>query len=299
MFHPQFIISLKFVVLLCCLVFESSAYADLPLTVEGLLTEKGKLKLDMAISYANSERSNASTGDYVSIQTGATSFVTFPTKVGDGVVNSDGLVVTLGLKYGIFANTEIYGRSSWFSSESRNSGVSGISSANNKGLADAWVGVNYKFRDDKKSSAVLGFIETAAIENHNGNSASMASWLIGFTTYRSIDPIVLSLTGGYKFSFKRSEDNSTYQPGNYVVMNPSIGFSANEKITLTTGMQWTNRYSDRVDGASQSIRQTSTDMIFGLGLGVDRNNLLSVVLKSNVSGRSGADLRAAWTHTFE
>jgi hypothetical protein len=270
-----------------------------PLAVEGLLTDKGKLKLDMTVSYANSEKSNASTGDYVNIQTGPTSFITFPTKFGDGVINSDVLVGTLGLKYGIFANTEIYGRSSWFSSANRSSGVSGISNSSDNGLADAWVGANYKFRDDKKTSAVLGFIETAVIEKHNNNSATMKSWLVGFTTYKSIDPIVLSLTAGYKFSFNRNEQNSTYQPGNYIVMNPSIGFSVNEKITLTTGMQWMNRYSDRVNGVSQSIRQTSTDMILGLGYGVDKNSIFNIVLKSNVSGRNGADLRATWMYTFE
>ncbi|WP_310609043.1 hypothetical protein [Limnohabitans sp.] len=184
MFRNQFVKSLQFM-LACSLFSFGSVYADVPLTVEGLLTDKGKLKLDMTVSYANSEKSNASTGDYVNIQTGPTSFVTFPTKVGDGVINSDVLVGTLGLKYGIFANTEVYGRSSWFSSANRSSGVSGISNSSNNGLADAWVGVNYKFRDDKKTSAVLGFIEAAIIEKHNNNSASMKSWLVGFTTYKS------------------------------------------------------------------------------------------------------------------
>ncbi len=91
MFRNQFVKSLQFM-LACSLFSFGSVYADVPLTVEGLLTDKGKLKLDMTVSYANSEKSNASTGDYVNIQTGPTSFVTFPTKVGDGVINSDGRI---------------------------------------------------------------------------------------------------------------------------------------------------------------------------------------------------------------
>ena len=34
----------------------ASAHADLPLTVEDLITDKGKVKLDLSLAYANAER---------------------------------------------------------------------------------------------------------------------------------------------------------------------------------------------------------------------------------------------------
>lgn len=59
------------------------AQADLPLTVEDLITDKGKLKLDMSLTYANSDRRGVATGEPITIQTGPTSFVTLPTAIGE------------------------------------------------------------------------------------------------------------------------------------------------------------------------------------------------------------------------
>ncbi len=69
--------------------------ADLPLTVEDLITDKGKVKLDLSLSYANADRHGVATGDPVIVQTGPTSFVALPTLIGESVGNSDTLVATL------------------------------------------------------------------------------------------------------------------------------------------------------------------------------------------------------------
>ena len=79
----------------------ASAYADLPLTVEDLITDKGKVKLDISVAYANSDRQGVSTGELITVQTGATSFMTLPTLIGESRGNSDSLVGTVGLRYGL------------------------------------------------------------------------------------------------------------------------------------------------------------------------------------------------------
>lgn len=73
----------------------TKALADLPLTIEDLITEKGEVKLNVSLAYANSDRQGLSTGEPITVQTGPTSFITLPTVIGESQGNSDYLVGTL------------------------------------------------------------------------------------------------------------------------------------------------------------------------------------------------------------
>jgi len=278
----------------------SPAQAELPLNIEDILTDKGKVKLDTSLSYSNLERSGLSIGEPTIIQTGPTSFIALPASVvGESTTNSDSLVGTLGLRYGLTANTEVYIRSSYLSYGQRNTEADGTkNSVRNNRWADAWAGINYRFKDDGKTPALLGFAEIALFEKPIEKKSSFKSAMMGFTTYKAIDPIVLSLTAAYQFNKEREDKEAKYKPGNFVLVNPSVAFAVNDRITLTTGMQWISRAADRFDGQDLGMRRTSTDLVLGVGYGVSKGNTLNFTLQSNVSGRGGADLRFSWLYTL-
>lgn len=276
----------------------ASAHADLPLTVEDLITDKGKVKLDVSVAYANSDRQGVSTGDPITIQTGATSFVTLPTLIGESRGNSDSLVGTLGLRYGLTGKAEIFARTSYLTSSSRSSDVSGTSSRSENRFADAWAGINYQFKKDDDTPTLLGFAEIALREQHEKNSSSFKSALVGLTTYKAIDPVVFSLTTAYRFNQSRKDGEADYKPGNLFLLYPSIAFAVNDRVTLITGMQWTNRQADKWDGQAQGFRRTSSDLLLGVGYGIAKGSTLNLTFKSNVSGAGGADLRLNWLLTF-
>lgn len=289
---------------LCCLlalllsVAATQARADLPLTIENLITDKGKIKLDLSFAYANAERRGVSTGDPLVVQTGPTSFVTLPTVIGESIGNSDTFVGTLGLRYGLTAEAEVYARVSGLSSNQRSSGVSGTSSSRDSRFADAWAGINYQFKKDDDTPALLGFAEIALREKHRNDSASFKSAMLGMTTYKAIDPVVFSLTAGYRFNQTRKDGAKDYRPGNLMLINPSVGFAVNDRVTLTTGLQWTRRGADEIDGNSQGIDRTATDLLLGVGYGFAKGNVLNATFKANVSGNNGAELRLNWLYTF-
>ena len=104
--------SQHFVLLLMLSCHAASVFAELPLTVEDLVTDKGKFKLDLSFAYANVDQTGVSTGEPISVQTGPTSFVQVPTAVGERSSNRDTLVGTLGLRYGITGKTEVLLRTS-------------------------------------------------------------------------------------------------------------------------------------------------------------------------------------------
>lgn len=276
----------------------SAAYADLPLTIEDLIADKDKVKLDLSVAYANVDRQGVSTGEPIIVQTGPTSFVTLPTAIGESIGNSDTFVSTLGVRYGLTAKAEVYARMSVLSASQRTSGVGGTSSNSDSRFADAWAGVNYQFKRDNDTPALLGFAEIALREKHRGSSASFKSAMLGITAYKAIDPVVFSLTAGYRFSQTRKDGAQNYRPGNLMLINPSVGFAVNDRVTLTTGLQWTRRKADRLDGNTQGIARTATDLLLGVGYGFIKGNILNTTFKVNASGNSGAELRVNWLYTF-
>lgn len=280
------------------LVFCAQAKADLPLTVEDLITNKGKVKADLSISYANADRQGLVMADPITVQTGPTSFVTLPALVGESQGNSDTTVLTLGLRYGLTAKAEVYTRWNALSIRQRNSAMGATAASSDSGFTDAWAGLNVQFKRDDETPAVLGFAEVALREKRRQSSASFKSALLGLTTYKAIDPVVFSLTGAYRFNQHRQDGEQSYEPGNLLLLNPSVAFAVNDRVTLTTGVQWTRRQADRMDGQTQGIARTASDLLMGVGYGFDSGNTLNTTFKLNASGRNGAELRLNWLYRF-
>lgn len=274
------------------------ARADLPLTVEDLITDKDKFKLDLSLSYANGDRQGVSTGGSITIQTGPSAFVTLPVMIGESRVNSDTLVATWGLRYGLTSKAEIYTRASGLTHRQRSINVGGNTSSSHSRFADAWLGLNYQFLPNDRQPALLGFVEMALREKHLENSASLKSTMLGFTAYHAVDPMVFALTAAYRFNQTRRDGQVHYRPGKLLMISPSAGFAVNDRVTLTTGMQWTGRRADQINGAAQGVTRTSTALQLGVGYGIARGTTFNTTFIANASGAGGAEVRANWLQTF-
>jgi hypothetical protein len=289
---------IKYLLPTLCLAGLHLAHAELPLIIEDLLTDKGKVKLDLSVTYANRDHQGLSTGNPITLQTAATSFVTIPSLISESQGNTDTLVGTASLRYGFSEKIEIYGHTSYLYTNNRTSDLSGLSSSSGNRFVDAWAGINYLIKKDDELPGVVGFGEVALREKHIKSNASFKSWMLGATTYKAIDPVVLSLTTAYRFHQVRKDGLSEYKPGNVFLINPSLAFSVNDRVTLTTGLQWTNRQSETFNNQVQGFRRTSTDLVLATGYFIGKANTVNFTFKTNVSGRDGADLRLNWSRMF-
>lgn len=274
-----------------------SAYANLPLTIEDIITDKGKWKLETSLTYLNSENSRAALAAPVYIQTGATSFIPIPTEIQENGSNTDMLAGTLGLRYGLTGNTDIYGSGSYLWHEERK--LDGNGKTRNKRMSDISAGISHTFLKDDKNPALIGFLESTVYEKSRNKASSGKSWLIGATTYKAIDPVVLSLTAAYRINGSKTlSSNTKYKAGNYWMLNPNISFAANDRISLTGGIQWLGKQPDRLDGKKESARNTSTYAHFGAGFGFTKTTALNASARFNVSGQSSSELKFGVQHTF-
>jgi hypothetical protein len=275
------------------------AFAELPLTIEDIITDKGKVTLDATFSYANSNQKGVATGEPIIVQTSPTSFITIPTRIGETRTDTDTSVATVGLRYGLTRDAELYGRGSYLWNSSRSSSFSDTSSSSSSRFSDAWLGLNYRFLKDGETPALLGFVEVALTERLRESSSSAKSWLLGATSYSVIDPVVLSMTAAYRFNQERTDGVQRYKPGNLLLLNPSLAFAVNDRVSLSGGVQWLNRQPDLLDGQSQNFRRTTTDLNFGVSYGLSNATSLTFSVTSNASGSNGSSIRLNLLHAFD
>jgi hypothetical protein len=286
------------VVILSSHFYSPLLFAELPLTIEDLMSDKGTIRINTSFSYTNSNTKNLQAADPVIVQTGDTSFVTVPTKIGEVSDNTDFIVGTIGLRYGVTSDAELYSRASYLNSSTRFSDLSGVGEETNSQFVSAWLGLNYQFSKDNRTPALLGYIEGSLYEKHTEDNSSGKSWAFGLTTYRAIDPIVLAMTVTYQLNQERNDAGESYKPGNLLLISPSVAFAVNERVTLTTGFQWTNRKADTYGNMAKGFRQTKMDIKLGLGYGFAVGNTINISFNANTSGQEQSNLRLNWLYTF-
>ncbi len=279
---------------LCALLVSIDSYGQLPLTIEDIISDKGAFRFNSSVVYVNSELSGLEMGAPLLIQTGDTSFTTVPTEVSEFKGDVDIVVTSIGVRYGWSARAELYGRASYLDTNMRSTGQ--VGEQRDGSFSSAWLGLNYQFSLDNKTPALIGFVEGALSEKQQHDSVSAKSWVFGVTSYRAIDPVVLSITAGYGWNARRDDGDISRDPGDFFWLEPSVSFAVNERITLITGVQWTSRKAGVVDGTSNGIRQSNTDFTLGFGYGVAKGNSLYFSFKTN--GRQGNSLRFNWLYVI-
>jgi len=288
------------VVLLMSVVATPSTYADLPLTIEDLLTAERRWRADINLIYANSDRRDVDSL-YSTIQIGPTQFITVPVSVGQARQNSDILALSLGVRYGMNLDAELYSRVSTLSQSTRTFNSEGPSSDSNNKLADAWLGINRRFSDENDTPALLGFAELALAENVASEGRDLVhgkTAMVGITIYRATDPLVLSLTTGYRYSAEREIENQNVDPGELFFLNPSIAFAVNHEVTLTSGLQMRWQQRDRINNQGQGIRTTQTKIEFGTGYAWSKRTTIQVNTRVDVSGDSGSEIGITFLYKF-
>ncbi|MCZ7501298.1 transporter [Agrobacterium sp. ST15.13.015] len=270
--------------------------------LEELLTDKGKLRLDVGMTY------NAKSGDdisaaYQTIETGAGKFVSVPVNVGLGKREADIAIGTVSARYGLTSKTELFARTSLYTANIRMSGgiIDFSKNETNSGFLNLALGVNQRFIEEGKYPGLIGFIDVTAAEKADSAGSTVVfgkSGAIGLTAYKTLDPVVLSFTAGFRPSLSRSVNGDDINPGDTVFVNPSIAFAVNNELTLTGGLSLRFQGADEVNGKSRSVRQTRGELEFGVAYAVNQTTTFRANAQAEVVGQNGLTLGASIAKKF-
>lgn len=276
------------------------AHADLPLTIENLLTAERRWRADINLVYANSDRRNVDSL-FTTLQLGPSQFISVPVSVSQARQNTDILALSIGVRYGLNLKTELYSRISGIGQNTRTFSVSGTSRENTQKFGDVWFGVNHRFSEDNATPALLGFAEVALAENVAAEGSELKygkAGLLGITIYRVIDPLVLTLTTGYRYSADITVQDQRINSGDILFLNPGIAFAVNHKVTLTQGLQWRWQQRSQINGQSQGIFITQSKLALGIGYAWSKQTTVQIDSRADISGNSGAEISMTVLYKF-
>lgn len=274
-----------------CVAFAQTKIEEqdgLGLTLEELISEKGVLRFEFGTTMSAS-RSDGVAGLFQSIQTGTGEYVSVPVEVGSTDRRSETAITKFGLRYGLTARSEVYARAlSRFEQSLSSDSTTGVSrSSSNASFQNFVLGANYRLLDDGRFPGVIGFADVAVIENAAARGTQLRygrSGTIGVTAYRVLDPVVLSLTAGYRINLERGVDGTRLDPGDALFINPSVGFAVNNELTLTGGFGLNFVSPDKRAGVAQRARETNADLQFGLAYAWNKNTTLRADARTEVLG---------------
>lgn len=264
------------------------------LELEELISEKGTARLEFGMLFVAGRQSGVS-GLYQSVQTGAGSFISVPVELGTTDRQSETTLLNMGLRYGATTRAEVYSRATFRYENTRFfDTTTALSETSGQGGFQSLVfGMNYRISDDDTFPGVVAFGEITALENTSAiedDFQSGKSATAGLTMYRVLDPVVLSLTLGYRANFERVVDGALQDPGDTFFLNPSVGFAVNNELTLTGGLGINFTSADAVDGVEQASRKTQADLQFGAAYAWDKNTTLRGDIRAEVLGDNAVTL---------
>jgi hypothetical protein len=291
-----------FTLFFCIYCCSKNALADVPISLENIIARKDNLKLDYGFSYVNTYTNTTNIIGSIPLQTGTNSFINIPITEKQFNIR-DTATMSIGLRYGIGKNTEIYSRSTYVSDESRiETNTRDFEKNSNHQWSDHWIGINHQLKQEDDYPAILNFLELAVDEKNVLNPSQhdyLKSFSIGTTLYKSVDPVVFSFTFVNRFNKKRNfSANDNYQPGNMMMISPSIAFAVNDHVSLTTAFQWINQKPFQINGENQSLRKNQLDLLLGVGYVMSDKNSLNATIKPNGTDQQGANFRFNWIRNF-
>ena len=282
----------------------SMCHADLPLTIESLTTDKGRFKLDTTVSYFNQNNSNLLSQGSSVIDLGNGSIITIPNLPTEGTVNTDTIVGTVGLRYGISEAWEIGVKANGLILDQRQENDGKVSSQSDTRLQDISLTTQYQFtKNHKILPDSLVFSELSLYDNTSGFKKEAASSItVGSTVYTVNDPIALSLTGIYQHNNDRKIVNvpkgfpDQVNIGDILSVSGSVAFAVNPDITLNTGVGWRMIEGDKfLDTDDDRATRTETSLNVGMAYALTERSNLTANLRTDVSGDSGSTLSLGMT----
>lgn len=160
------------------------------------------------------------------------------------------------------------------------------------------------FYPDNDTPALLGYLQAEIIENATVTNQPHAvygkTWEAGVTTYRRVDPVVFSLSAGFRYSRSRDMNGvtETITPGNTVRLSAKMNLALNAETSIFWGVRWLYRNGTEVGGEPVEISATQTSLLFGGAYAVSNRATLHFDLAADISGRGGSNLGTLLRYTF-
>ncbi|MEP6390547.1 MAG: hypothetical protein ABJ056_11550 [Halioglobus sp.] len=280
--------------LLIGLAHSAKSFAQAPLDIDALMATRAELKLQMGYSFLA-----ASDNQLVPLQlAGQESTADLPQL--QAIVERDieaGQWVS-ALRYGVDSNLEL--RSSILQRDSRTR--SPYRPSVTRQSTALTVGGTWQVSADRRTPALLLSLDVDIASSSPLQESEVGygkSVRVNALTYRTFDPVVLSVQLGYEYSSSWRQGNIEYLPGNNATAKTQISFALNPEVTLIGGLGVQRSEAPKVSGIELYESATQINLTLAGGLALSRRSSLFLGADVYASGLSAASVNVEWLYQFE
>ena len=264
-----------------------AAQAQLPLSIDALLMPASTFTVSVQSHWQQRRQPVLARRE---TRSGAALLSVGYSQVGQGVT-------AIGARYGLAPRMELNARLTHRQTRWR---APGAPAQRAEGYA-ADVGVSWLALPEQGAPAVL-LDARADLVSRPALPGLASQWLdgveLGVTSYRSLDPVVLSVSGRYRYQRFPERAAFAAPAAHSVVLSPQVNFAVNANVTLVGGlsMQFRDVSEDSIVAAESRV---ATALRLGLGYAAGRRStffLNTHIATSGSDGGAGFDLE--WLHRF-
>ena len=121
---------------------------------------------------------------------------------------------------------------------------------------------------------------------------------LGATVYRSLDPLVLSLSARYRHQGSQGSDALHAPATDHLFLAPQVNFAVNADVTLVAGVSLHYRW-DAAESPGVDESRLGTALRLGIGYAAGRQSTLFVNTNVATSGSGGAGFDLEWLYRFQ
>lgn len=269
--------------LLAATLCAAPAEAQLPLSIEALLMPASTLSLSTQTHWRQDRQPVLAIRDDGSAYIGHR-------RVEQGVTS-------LGARYGVTPSLELSARLSHRQLRWREPG--GTSEQARGYSAD--VGLGWLARAERGSPALLLDARVDLVSQASAPEADQ-EWLdgveFGAIAYRSLDPLVVSLSARYRYQRERSHAGADSHPSRSILLAPQVNFAVNTRVTLVGGLSAQYRDVSAVRSA-EGASGVASWLRFGVGYAASGRSTMFLNTSVATSGAGqGAGFDLEWLYRF-
>ena len=259
------------------LLIVTHVFADSFISLEELLTQAQRWKFDVGVSYnqVNEQGLNVEF-DAVEIFPGLNAPVSIPNTE---LIHQDVIIGRMGIKYGVSAWTEFSAtidyQWKWVATDlgTRRKKISEAT------VNETWIGITQRLMKEDRFPAVYGVFEASPIEYVVLDVDEVAhdrwrSFQLGLRAYKSIDPVIISLTVLGRKNRPKTQHN--IKEGDQITVSPAVYFTINDEITLNWGMSGQYIATSYRNGRLSSLSRRMVSFNMGIGYMIEYDWTMSV-----------------------
>ena len=280
----------------CETTTENTYGEELTLDLEQLLAPPRQISVSIGTTVTSQSTDSRSVAR-LPVITGLGQIVDIPITLGEGDVVEDSLLPFAAIRYGATRNLQLSLTATATYQDQRTTQESiEVSQDKEFDFNHLALGFTYRLKRETATPALLLFANTSLRDQagmRESGRHNFSSSTFGFTTFKTIDPVVLSARVGYRYA--REIDGIAL--GDVLFTDFGVSFAVNRNVTISGGLSTTLQKPGNIEDQSIDTRRTNTSLDFGLGLALDQNNILFLNTRSFIVGAEQSSITLTYSRT--